>query len=211
MIRIPKKIFLRCLLFFIALFQISCIYKFSNLHSKNPSNVKSIYIESIYNTAHKVLPHELLWGQIQQAFARNGRLKVTTVDQADSYLRTRLIDAKTTNADPVDLEPALDEPELNNLKQPPAPSSFKQLTRSASLSQNETLSFLIEVELWNLKTKKMIFKKRYSASSPRYRILDSLTTPETQFLRSEEALEIQFENLSRKISKHIVSDVFNKF
>ncbi len=198
----------RTLLILYAIFSLtllsSCAYRFTNQYVRVPKGVKSIAIESIYDTSKMVLPHEKLWESLQESFVANGRLIVTTADKADLYLRVHLEKADSLQYDKGGKEDDKD-PELTD--NPPHPNEFRNLNRSSTYAKKERLAVSVAVEVINLHTKEILLRRNYSEAEA-YGIIDTFTTAENQFLRAEEMFEKRFKNLSQRLAKRITSDFF---
>jgi hypothetical protein len=180
-----------------------CAYQFSNLSSRPPSGVQNISIEAVYDTSQRSLPHELVWEGIQRAFAENGRLRLTSVANADAYVQTQIFEAGSTQGTPVGTskvqEPKYDE----NI--PVVPGLYQKLTQAQVLADTESQMIKVDVKIWHLRTKKLLFSKIYGLSGS-YRILDNGTTRENKFLRADEAFRNQFGKLAQSLGASVVND-----
>ena len=177
-----------------------------------PEGVTSIAVEAVYDTSREVVPHELLWRSLQEAFAANGRLRLTSPDHADVLLRSHLTWARVSppaSPTPVDSDstqkkdPAIPFDELVQRN----PATFRNLTRGGSFSTNENIQMKVEVEIWNLKSKDRIFTRSYSVGGSFISIRDEARAGiSTQYLLYDEALRKRFLIMSQSIAERVVSD-----
>lgn len=187
----------------------SCQYRFTNLHLNPPLGLNKIAVESIYDTSGIVVPHEHLWEAVQGAFASDGKMKLTSVNQADLILRIHLyqvqINQKNVNGRLIK-EPKKIPSVLT--KQPTALSRYTQLNVATLYSGAETVSISTKVEVWDLSSQKLLISRNYSASGS-YKIIDTDIPTESRFLRAEESFDHLFMNLSRTIARSVVKDVLS--
>lgn len=187
----------------------SCAYRFTNQAMTPPQGMKKIAVEAIYDTSQTVLPHEILWKEIQDAIARNGHIILTSQEEADGILRIHLKTAEIASSGyPESDSQEYDEPKVTETIKPP-PTEYRPITKASSWTTKESITFAIDVELWNLHTKKIIKKGSYSASDT-FTSLFSKTTQyqiQTHFLLYEEALKTAFKAQSKTISEKIVTDL----
>jgi len=183
-----------------------CAYQFSNLKVKPPQGIRSIAIEAVYDTSQKVRPHDILWESLQRKFAANGKLRVTSVHEADAFLQAEIIEARSSQSKPIVTSNARDEPEYDPTS-PALPSSYRKLTQAAVLADNQKQSFKVIIKVWHLETKKLLFKKTYALGSGAYRLLDNTATKDNQFLRAEEAFQNHFQLMSNRLAGTVVTDL----
>lgn len=206
-----RRLFLFLSLGCIGLLNFACAYQFSNLHMRTPNNAKTIAVEGIYDTSRLALPHEYLWESLQKHIAINGRLKLVHASHADLYLRCQLVRA---NVSPFDVK-------LNEIKDPdtfiddsldiPSPypmGSYPSYRRASSYAQQEQVSATAEIEVWDLREKKIVFKGSYGASAT-YGIL-SAGSVEYGFLKADEAFETGFAKVADDIARKAVADLFRR-
>ena len=179
---------------------------FSNLHSKPPKGIQSIAFEAIYDTSQKVRPHELLWESLQRAFAANGKLRVTSVAEADAFMQAQITRATSSQGSPTARKNAAGDPEYDP-KAPALPSSYKKLGQAAVLADTQNQTMRVEIKVWHLRTKELLFTKSYAVGTGNYRLLDNSTTPDNQFLRAEEAFHNRFSQMSTNLASIIVRDL----
>lgn len=207
----PKKLLQVLRIMLVCLISSSCAYRFTNLHMKAPEGAKSIAIEAIYDTGKTVLPHEILWEQIQHQFAINGKLKLAPASRADLYLRAHI---KKSSIRPTSTEKVRStEPDSFYNGASPAtpwrPQEYPNYNVASSYSKTETLSMSLEVEVWNLHTRKKIFSDVYSGGET-WTVYDGSLPPEFAFLKAEESFENAFEGLSYALARAIVRDVLTR-
>ena len=204
--RLPCKVFI-----LICLLNQSCVYRFTNLHMKAPEGAKTIAIEAVYDTGKTVLPHEILWEELQKQFAINGKLKLAPASEADLYLRAHIM---RSSISPTSTEKVrTTEPDsFYSSGSPPMPwrpQEYPNYNVASSYSKTETLSLSLEVEVWNLHTRKKIFRDVYSGGET-WTVYDGSLPPEFAFLKAEESFEEAFEGLSFGLARAIVRDVLTR-
>ena len=191
---------------FLSLCCLSCSYRFTNLHSRAPKGVQNIAIEAVYDTSREVLPHDRLWESLQRAFAANGKLKVTSSDHSDAIVRAQITRASVTPyGDSTEFDKIEKDPKAFDSNQPPSIDSYKKLHIARSIKGKELLAMAVTVEIWNLNTKTLLFKRSYPVSKT-YRAVSGTTTAENAFLRSEEDLASAFHGQSDSIAAKVVQD-----
>ncbi|MFK7871701.1 MAG: hypothetical protein AB8C84_00825 [Oligoflexales bacterium] len=200
----------------------ACAYRFSNLHMRPPViGMKSIGIEAVFDSGQVVVPHEHLWSGLQEAFASNGILRVTSIDTADAYLKVHLKDTFIVPGEPQQLGEE-EDPKFPNheiverganqvptgrlLYEPRVPSEYSRLSRALYYSDHEQIGFVIDVELWDTRTASKVLSKSYPVSG-RYPVLDTTTVVEDRSLRALESREFQIQNMLKPVVLHIVQDV----
>lgn len=185
----------------------SCAYRFTNVVMSAPVGIQSIAIEGVYNTSREVIPHEILWNALSEQFAKNGRLQVTSKENADAILRVRLSDASVKPSGSPSSESIYKDPVVTTTDKR-TPFEFKNLRRAGNWTTEERLSFALTVEVYNLHTKKLIFSRSYSTSGAFRSIRAStVATSNSGYLLYEEALEARMKSLSTGIASNIVTDI----
>lgn len=191
----------------------SCAYRFTNNHVRKPAGIESVAVEAVYDTTRAVLPHELLWQELQRAIAADGKLHLTTQSKADALVRAHLmtgdtrtgrIASKTEN----DRDPELETPEefvrTGNI------ADFKRLTQAGEHTLDNKLVLGIRIEVIDLRSKRVLLNKTY-------RGIEEIKTarkgddPGSFFLIYTEATENQFRKISRRIATRMVQDLLITF
>ncbi len=193
--------------FFICINLSACAYRFTNIAMKPPPGVQSIAVEPVYDTSREVISHELLWHAIQAEFARNGRIQLTTRDQADA-LMTVHIEAATIapSGSPTGSKGTVD-PNVEGRQILNDPYSYKQLNRAGFSTNTESISYQVNVKVHNLFTKEVIFDRDYTASgSFRSVRAESVATANTGYILYDEALDTRTASISDYIARRIVTD-----
>ncbi len=191
----------------------SCAYQFSNAHVVKPEGINSIAIEAVFDTSREVLPHEILWENLQKAFAKDGHLKIVSQKHADAILRAHLFRASInpTGGVTTTLPEQEKDPKVFDRQRPAPPSEFKQLTKAGEFTTNKSMAIAVNVEVWNLNTKKLIFQHTYSLKSSFPSVKSSrkgsVTTIANDYVRSEESLENSFRKATESIANKVVSDL----
>ena len=187
----------------------SCAYRLSNLNINSPSGIHSVAVEGVYDTSGEVLPHELLWSELQRAFAANGHLRLTTAKRADALIRAHISTASSVKSGERSPSDSLskNDPELfDGRKDPPAPSILRDLSTSHDFFKKETLSYSVEIEVYHLETKKLLLQRTYPVSAE---ILAAgrASSESLTFARFDEARTSAFQRLARAIAETVVSDL----
>ncbi|MEZ4743935.1 MAG: hypothetical protein R3B45_16060 [Bdellovibrionota bacterium] len=187
------------------IFCTGCAYRFTNIHSNPPADVKTIAFESVFDSSQKVAPHEILWESIQQAFAANGKLRITKPEKADAFVQIHLSQFSSKQISPTTLPKKQDEI-IFDPTNPALPSQYNKLTQPDVLADKEIQNIKVEIKIWHLKKQELLFQKTYQLGRS-YKLLDNATTTtDNQFLRAEEAFQTNFTKLSQNISAAIVRD-----
>lgn len=187
----------------------SCVYRFTNTRIALPSNLKKISIEAVYDTSREVVPHEILWQELQRAFAADGRLIITSADQADAIVLTHL-----TNADAAPSGGnTLIGPRFDPSTFPAKPKSLgeidqlRNMRRAGETSAKEILSVGATIEIIDLRTRKVLFNKSYPVSDTyKIAISEDQASKGTHFLRYHEAREVRFKAISQQIAQRVVHE-----
>lgn len=184
----------------------SCAYRFTNVVMSPPPGIKSIAIEGIYNTSREVIPHEILWTALMEQFAKNGRLVVTSKEEADALVTVQLTSSSvnpsgTPSSESIYKDPIVTETDKRT------PFEFKNLRRAGNWTTEETLSFKIDVKVHNLHNREVIFQKSYSSTGA-FRSIRASTVAQTRsgYLLYEEALEARMKSLSTGLASRVVTD-----
>lgn len=186
----------------------SCAYRFTNLRFSPPEGVKKIAVEAIYDVSREVLPHDILWVELQREIAKTGKVVVGSAQNAEAIMRVKLAGAGLRAIDSVPIQSATRYPQLKD----PVPSTLEQLDKADILDMakatkrgsKEALAVQLEVEVWSLTTRKLLFKRGYSGSGE----VESVTLDPngSGYLKYEEKIARRFRQLSQSLSRKIVSD-----
>ncbi len=197
---------MRLLIFLVLLLQ-SCTYRFNNLSLKPPKGLRTIAIEAIFDTGRTPLPHEILWVSLQKQFAIDGRLQVTSPEQADVYLRAHIFNSTLYQNGQQSFYQGMDPKELVDKEsgQVQSPFAFQNLNRAKDFANYATVSVNVEVQFWDLYTKTLLHQKTYQLSK-RYEIFDAAIPLGNQFIQAQETLEINMEEMSDSLARSIVYD-----
>jgi hypothetical protein len=187
------------------LFVNSCAYRFTNLSTTAPSGIKTVAVEAVYDTSREALPHEILWTEMQKAIIENGRLGLVPRAEADALLRTHVQSFSLhpkENALPTGRAPQLTVGEGNE-------KSWKPMT-SVEVPSKEISGMTIEVEVWDLKTREVVFKKTYGSTGTIDNVfwVPEVTLPDSNYLFYEEAVNSKIQAFARDISSKAISDIF---
>ena len=189
---------------------LGCTYRFSNLHANIPTGIQAIAVEAVYDTSKAVLPHEILWESIQQAFAQNGRLKLVGQDNADALVRMHLQQASIQpygSPNISDIQKR-EEPKLETGDQAPAPEDFPDLNIAKKYTPQESLAITVKVEVWDLHTHKLIMSQNYALSQA-YSVALASAQP-NEFLLREEVSTVNFKRMANDIANRVIEDLLIK-
>ncbi|SMF55461.1 LPS assembly lipoprotein LptE [Pseudobacteriovorax antillogorgiicola] len=184
----------------------SCAYRFTNVVMTVPEGVQSIAVEGIYDTSREVIPHEILWTSLMEEFARNGRLVLTSKEEADALMTVQIKDAQVfpsgaPSSEAITKDPIVSDTDKGN------PFAFKNLRRAGNWTTTETVTYTIEVEVHNLRTRETIFSRNYSTSGS-FRSIRASSVAQTRsgYLLYEEALQARMKSMSEGIARKVVTD-----
>ncbi|MCX6130969.1 MAG: hypothetical protein NTX25_18165 [Proteobacteria bacterium] len=184
----------------------SCVYRFTNTALRLPIGVRSIAVEAVYDTSREVVPHELIWSAVQKELARNGRLFVTSQNEADALMILTLNHASvrpsgTPSREPVSRDPVITDSEKGR------PEDFRNLRRAGSWTTDESVNLTLSAEVIDLKTKTVLFRREYSGATSFKSLRSvSVTSSNSAYLNYEEALQSKVKVLSEQLASRIVSD-----
>jgi hypothetical protein len=201
-VRTPKV-----LLPFLFLFLVSCTYRFTNIATDRPAGIESIAVAAVYDTTSEIIPHDIFWTAMQKAVIDNGRLRLTSEDKADALLRSHIKSAsfRSKDAAPTSGKQPKILPNTNILGK-----DIDPMTQSEAASTEEILVILVDVEVWDLKTRSKIFSKTYSSGN---RIVDRSydarsVAMDGQFLVYTESVNTMLADVAADMSANIISDLF---
>lgn len=204
-----KSILTKCLgilILTICLMTSSCAYRFTNVAMSAPTGIQSIAIEGVYDTSREVIPHEVLWNAVAEEFAKNGRLTVTSKEEADALVTIHITQAEVSptgapSAESIDRDPPIG---TNNY---PDPFAFKNLKKAGSWTTDEAISYTININIYNLYTRQTLFKRSY-ATSGNFKSIRASTVAQTRtgYLLYHEALQARMRSLSQGLARKIVTD-----
>ena len=185
-----------------------CVYRFSNLHVSTPQGIRTVAVEGVYDTSREILPHELLWEELQRAIASEGHLRVVPASRADALLRARIKSARfSPTGTVVRPQPMLqDPPAMQPGDAPYNYKDFRTLTEAAELMPSTGIAIEVELQLWHLNTRELLFEKTYVQSESFLAIRPS-TSPRNNHLRENEAFRADFSRISRSIADRFISDL----
>lgn len=186
----------------------SCVYRFSNSSLRPPEGIRSIAIEAVYDTSRDVIPHELIWSAIQREVARSGRLILSSHEEADALMtlwvsRSSVSPSGTPTRDPRSRDP------IASADSQSIPPEFRDLRRAGSWTSDEQVGFTVEVEVHDLKSRRVIFKNIYDQTTA-FKSLraESITPIASGFLAYEEALQAKVKLLADQMAQRVVTDFF---
>jgi hypothetical protein len=184
----------------------SCSYRFTNLHVQLSPDIRTLAVESIYDTSREVIPHEILWEALQRAFAADGHLKLVSQGNADALLRAHITSANVAPAGTAKLVEPKEDPKFNK-KNIPSPDKFRVLPQAGEYTQEEAVSIAMNIEIINLRTRQVVFTKNYSGAE---KFLSSrgegLAQRKSHYLLYDEALNSDIKRIANNIATQVVRD-----
>lgn len=188
----------------------SCTYQFTNDAIVRPDGVRTIAVEAVYDTSREVVPHELLWEALQLGVAADGHLRLVGQKDADILMRAHLKSAQISAGGTELYTGSKKDPDPYTQETPPTPDQFSNLTLSGRYRDSGAVSYVVEVEVYHLKTHKLLFKQNYGGSEGFGAVHQTanrqFTVPENDFLRYDEAVTAKFKNIARGIGRSAVRD-----
>lgn len=190
-------------------FWCSCAYRFTNKHISIPDGAKTIAIAPIFDSSRIVIPHDVIWQSLQDAFASSGHLTVTNTSRADFFLQAHVKDASSSEYDSDSITTLRDPSVFKDASgKPTTPGNYVNLHAADIYSKREKFSYTIFVEIWDLRNKKLLLKGEYPIATN----FNMLTVPsplESQYLRNEETVEFLHASLAKDFAKQLVTDLFS--
>lgn len=207
-----SKIYTHCqfaLFSLIAAAQSSCTYRLANSELKAPKGLNKIYVEAVFDTSSKSLPHDLLWNELQRAVIDSGKVRLASRLDADAHLRTHITAATLIQMDPIDKDKKFREDPVYQGGLPAPYRDYKDLNTAIKYANKETISISVDVELIDRRNGKAIFRKNYPIART-YPILNTGNVEAgNRYQRAEEAFESNFQQGSKSISVQILSDILS--
>lgn len=186
-----------------------CVYRFTNLHVAAPDGIRTVAVESVYDASREILPHELLWEEMQRTIASEGHLILAPASRADALLRMRIKNARfSPTGTSVRPQPMLKDPDTISPEQPSMPGyrEFRTLTEAAELMPSTAVLIEVDVQLWHLDSGKLLLEKSYVQSESFLSVRPS-TSPRNNHLRENEAFRADFARMSKAIAERVISDL----
>ena len=139
----------------------SCSYRLTNKSLTPPAEIKSIAIESVYNTSEQVFP----WRFFE---SNSSSLKVLDdldlpLENADAILTLKLLAGDIRPTGTASIEAVSESPKSGSSNYYD-PNAYPNLKKSGRWTIWENVSFTVKAEIHDLRTKKIIFSKNYPQS-----------------------------------------------
>jgi hypothetical protein len=192
----------------------SCAYRLTNLHTVRPGDIRSIFVEGVYDTSAEPVPHEKLWDELQRAIAANGQLRLASAKDADAILRAQVI--KTSSAKAGERKVALSkskkkDPEIfsghsSGQSSPPTPGVLRDISVADDFYVKSSWASLVLVEIYDLKTNRLLLQRQYPMSAEVVAVRGDQPT-EVHHLRHEESLQASFGNAAKTLAERVVTDL----
>ena len=192
----------------VVLLQVSCAYRFTNSHIDRPDGIRSIAVEAVFDTTGEVLPHEHLWTSLQQAFARDGNLRLVSRTEADAIVRAHIKTAEVRPTGDTIPNPPLEDPKTEGRNLPPKPQTFKKLTQAGEIRDSVAFDAKVDIEVWGIKSRRFLMRRSYALKGD-FRAVQApqVTLKVNDHLRYDEAFEAQFKAASRQVAEEVVRDL----
>lgn len=191
----------------------SCSYRLTNLHTAAPNGIKTVFVEAIYDTGSEVLPHELLWDELQRAIAANGQLHLARPSGADAILRAQIISSQTGKAGERRVSQSnrkSKEPDyFAGQSSPPTKGKVRNLSIADDYYLKTRWQSFVRVELWDLRSQKLILQREYPMSGE---VLANRGDVSAQLhhIRHEESFSASFGNSARAVAEKVVTDILTR-
>ena len=205
-----------------ALLSTGCSYRFANKALSLKTSVRSVAVESVYDTSQEALPHQFLWTEIQKAIAKDGHLRLKKRSKADAIVRIHLISATnttsgvfdTTNVSERNKDPrVLDFKRFNNpndAQKADNRNNYRRLDVAGEYTKARNLRYSIKVEVIDLFSRKVLFSKSYSAAAEVKTLRQSPVPLKSHYIIYQEALSNQMRETSASIARRVVQDMLSK-
>lgn len=187
-----------------------CVYRFTNNHIERPEGIRTVAVEAVYDTSREVVPHEVLWEALQNAFAADGHLRLAPQSDADALVRAHLKDVLQTPSGTLTPNGPKDDPR-DILKPDSVPTAklgeYRPLTQAGEYRSTSTIAATIEIEVWSLRTRTLLMKRAYpvTATFNAERALGDGKL--NHWLRYQEAADATFKTLSVGVAQQVVKDL----
>jgi hypothetical protein len=152
----------------------------------------------------------MLWEALQNAFAADGHLKVVPQASADALVRAHVKQAGVAHVgSDQENDLVVNDPEVFDGTRPNQPAEFKKLTQAGKYRDKGLLSAVVEVEVWNLRTRSLLMRRTYNVAD----VFQSLhfgnpsVGRPNDHLRFQEAEEASFKQMAQNISRSVVRDL----
>jgi hypothetical protein len=188
----------------------SCAYRLTNLHTIRPENIRSIYVEGVYDTSAEPIPHERLWDELQRAIAANGQIRLAAPNEADAVLRAHIISTTSKKAGErktSSVKSKKKDPEIfYGQTTPPRPGPLRDISIADDYFTKSSWSSRILIEIYDLRSGKLILQRNYPIAAEVQAVRGDQAN-EIHHLRHQESLGASFGNGAKSIAERIVSDL----
>jgi hypothetical protein len=158
----------------------------------------------VFDTGREVVPHEILWNAIQEAFAKDGHLRLTYPEDADAFVRIHLKSASVIPSGEARPRGIERDPKVFQLgEDPPKPTEYTRLPLANRFRESSTVALTAYVEIWDLQKQEVLYSRTYSQALS-FRNFGGRRT--NDHLRAEEAMSADFKTASQLIARDIVND-----
>ena len=201
------KIYIKAV-FFLLLFMCNhCAYRFSNLYKKAPSGIQSVAIEAIYDSSKNIFPHEILWNSLQRQVITSGKLDLSSVQRADALLRVHLVDTQKTQFNAEYFVERQDPKTFHSSTTglPYRPKDYVDQKTASHFAKWERASYMIIVEVWDLRTQEQLNKKAYPVAFDRKTFYGS-TPSQHRYPYILEGFETAFTTSTQQLAERIIGD-----
>ena len=194
----------------IYLFQSGCAYRFSNASLSLPFSSQKLAIEGVYDTGEDVLPHQLLWFELQKSFAARGKMRLTSIDDADLVLRTMIVKSHQASGNIERDKPDRDLVKGKEILTKGNPrDNLINLSRAGSWTKNQGIAVVVNIEIWSMHTGKRVFSRKYDIGSGHKSMFGAeVAGIMSNYLLNEEGQYTAVRKLSKLLADKVVADFF---
>ena len=184
-----------------------CAYRFSNENAIRPAGARTIAIEAVYDTSNDVLPHQILWEELQRSVGLRSKMVLTTPEEADTLLRAQIV-GSGYSPQYITRSEVTKDPKGDDLFEADPRSQLKNLTRAGAWTTHQQVKINVLVDLWDLRKGRKIFEKTYAMSSQFLALrAENSTNITAQYLAYDEAFHRQFREMSRSVANSVAADL----
>lgn len=186
---------------------VSCSYRFSNLRAQNRHNIRSIFINQIFDSSSEVVPSQEMWLSMQRAFAKTSSVRLTNRQDADAILTVHLRQSSlsptgtTVNNDSSFAE---EEPKITS-QNPASFKSFKFLNRAGEYSDKTLVNTQATVSIYSKTLKQKVFSQDYNLSEV-FLSTETRGDLNSEYLNFEEKIHADFKNIAATLAERVVQD-----
>lgn len=192
----------------------SCVsYRFANRGVRPIAGMRSVAVESVFDTSGQVVDHGVVWQAFQEEIARSGLLRLENRKRADGLLRVHVVQAQLFNsgkAEVVDERRDQQDPELLSRQEPPVWNRFRSLGSAGEYARDEAYVLRLFVELYDLRTGKRVFARTFR-NKFRHPAEQFSTRGQEQAIRNIEMRQHSTRLASNAVAKDVLDQILGRF